>query len=150
MAYSPGDLRREIIKVIEIQLAANQPVKWMWLVNDVLKRHPLPMLPDFDFNNICRRGYVGECVREVLRDLKLDASNPASVASGGQLPLPGYKHLQQGYPVERNKQIVIVPIDLMTDAERWGRAQQYRAMSKGCLKHAEELERYQPTDRIAS
>jgi hypothetical protein len=142
MAYSPGDLRREIHRCIETLLVAGQTVKWKWLVTDVLNRHPLPLIPDLDFNVICRRLAVTDAARDVLRDLKLDADDPAKASGSGTMPLPGFQHLQVAYPVERDNELVIVPIDKMTDAERLGRALQYRAMARGCIAHAEELERY--------
>lgn len=142
MAYSPGDLRREVHRIIEVHLAAGRKVVWAWLVKDVLDRHPLPLIRDHDFNVICRRIAVGETAREVLRDLKLAADDPKKVSGPGTLP--GFEHLQQGYPVERDDEIVIVPIDQMTRAERLDRARQYRSMARGCIAHARELERYEP------
>ena len=144
MAYSPGDLRREIHRIIDNHLTAGRKIVWAWLVKDVLDRHPLPLIRDHDFNLTCRHIAVGECAREVLRDLKLAANDPAKVASTGTLP--GYEHLNRGYPLERDGEIVIVPIDQMTRAERLDRAKQYRSMARGCIAHARELERYQPPD----
>lgn len=142
MAYSPGDLRREIHRIIDDHLTAGRKIVWAWLVKDVLDRHPLPLIRDHDFNLTCRHIAVGECAREVLRDLKLAASDPAKVSGTGTLP--GYEHLNRGYPLDRDGEIVIVPIDQMTRSERLERAQQYRAMARGCIAHARELERYEP------
>jgi hypothetical protein len=148
MAYSAGDLRREIHRFINAYLDAKRPVKWAGLVTDILNQHPLPLIPDHDFNVICRRVAVGECAREVLRDLKLAADDPVKVAGAGTLP--GFEHLNRGYPVERDDEVVIVPIDQMTRAERVERARQYRKMARGCIAHARELERYEPPATAAS
>lgn len=142
MAYSSGDLRREIRAIVSGLLAADQKVNRGWLEHDVLSRHPLPPIADRDFNILCRREAVSKAVREVLRDLKLAADDPESVSGTGTLPLPGYKHLQQGYPIERDGELVIVPITLMTRAERGDRVSLYRKMAVGCQEHADELERY--------
>lgn len=141
MAYSPGDLRHEIHHIIEAHLTAGHKVIWAWLVKDVLDRHPLPLIRDHDFNLTCRHIAVGECAREVLRNLKLAADDPKKVSGSGTLP--GFKHLQQGYPIERDAEITIVPIDQMTRPERLERARQYRSMARGCIAHARELERYE-------
>ena len=144
MAYSPGDLRREVHRIIEAALTAGRRTQWAWLVTDVLNAHPLPLIPDHDFNVICRRLAVAGTVREVLHDLKLAADDPAKASGAGTMLLPGYQHLQRGYPIDRDGTIEIVPIDQMTRAERVARAKQYRKMSAGCLAHARELERYTP------
>jgi hypothetical protein len=142
MAYSSGELRREIQKIVSDLLTAEQKVNRGWLEHDVLSRHPLPLMKDRDFNIFCRRVAVSRAVREVLRDLKLAAEDPESVAGSGTLPLPGYKHLQQGYPIERDGEFVIVPITLLSRQERLQRAELYRKMALGCQEHADELERY--------
>ena len=149
MPYSPGDLRREVHGIIASHLAAGRPVRWAWLVADVLAKHPLALIPDHDFNVLCRRLATSEAVRDVLHDLKLAADDPRKVSGAGTLPLPGFQFLQQGYPVERDGEVVIVPIDEMTRAERLGRAKQYRKMAAGCIGHARELERYIPPPKTA-
>jgi hypothetical protein len=142
MAYSPSDLRREVHRIISDHLAAGHTVRWAWLIKDVLDNHPLPLVSDHDFNVLCRRIAVGETVRDVLGDLKLDAKDPAKVSGMGTLPLPGHNHLQQGYPMERDGEFVIVPVTKLTRAELKARALLYRSMAAGCIEHAEELERY--------
>lgn len=149
MAYSSGDLRREIHNIVAAHLAAGHTVRWAWLITDVLKNHPLPVIPDLDFNRLCRQLAIGDAVRDVLRTLKLNAEDPSHVSSTGMLPLPGYNHLQQGYPFERDGELVIVPIDKLTKTERRSRAAQYRAMAAGCIEHADELDRYEPSGAAA-
>ena len=72
----------------------------------------------------------------------IDRNDPASVSKSGMMLLPGFKHLQRGYPVERDGELIIVPIALMTSIERRARAEQYRKMAVGCEEHADELDRY--------
>lgn len=57
-----------------------------------------------------------------------------------QLVLKGFEHLQIAYPVVRNGEALLVPTGQCSDIELLGRAKEYRQMSKGCLKHARELE----------
>lgn len=148
MAYSPGDLRREIRDIIASRLDAGRDIIRGWLEHDVLSRHPLPpMFHGRDFDILCRKLAVSHAVLEVLRDLKLADKDPDSVSGSGTMPLPGFKHLQLGYPITRrdrkgHPQLVIVPIQNMTNVERWAKAHSYRKMASGCVEHAEELERY--------
>lgn len=148
MAYSPGDLRREIHRIVDAHLTAGRKIVWAWLVKDVLDHHPLPLIRDHDFNLTCRNIAVGECAREVLRDLKLAADDPKKVSGTGTLP--GFEHLQRAYPVERDNEVIIVPIDQMTRTERLDRARQYRRMAQGCIAHARELERYEPPATVGA
>jgi hypothetical protein len=106
-------------------------------------------MPDRDFNILCRREAVARYVREVLRDLKLAAEDEESVSRSGSLPLPGFKHLQLGYPLERDGELVLVPIARMTSVERRAKATQYRRMGDGCYEHADELDRYDDDAKAA-
>jgi hypothetical protein len=139
MAYSTGDLRREVHNLIAERLKLGYEIVRGWVEHDVLSKHPLPLIPDHDFNLMCRREQVSRAVREVLRDLEA----PELVSSGGTLPLPGFKHLQLGYPFKRaDGELIIKPIALMTAAEKFDRAHYYDQMAIGCREHAEELRRH--------
>jgi hypothetical protein len=143
MAYSTGDLRREVHSCIAALLDAGVTVVRGWVEHEVLSKHPLPAMTDLDFNIMCRREQVSRAVREVLRDLKADAEDPTSVSGSGTLLLPGFKHLQTGYPFKgRDGELVIKPLAKMTRTEKLDRANQYRRMATGCQEHAEELERH--------
>ena len=142
MPYSIRDLRTEIRDIIAATLAANQKVIKAWLITDILKQHPLGVIRDREFNVLCRYEAISRVTRDVLADMKLAADDPASVSKSGMMLLPGFKHLQRGYPIERDGELMIVPIALMTSVERRARAQQYRKMAVGCEEHADELDRY--------
>lgn len=142
MAYSPGDLRREIHSIITERLEAGFVIARGWLEHDVFGRHPLPLMADRDFNVTCRRLAVSDAVRQVLRDLKMADEDPEGVSGSGSLPLPGFKHLQLGYPLERDGKLVIVPIAKMSAREKLERADRYDRMAIGCREHAEELRRH--------
>lgn len=141
MPYSPGDLRREVHALIADRLAKGDVVVRGWLVSDILTSHALPIIPDFEFNMMCRREMVGLAVREVLRELK--AEDPEEVSGTGSLPLPGFKHLQLGYPFKLDDgQLVIKPLARMTPVEKLERADRYDRMAVGCQEHADELRQH--------
>lgn len=59
-----------------------------------------------------------------------------------QLVLNGFEFLQTVYPVIRNNRQMIVSVTNMTDDELDARARELTAMSKGCMRHADELRQY--------
>jgi len=142
MSYSPGDLRREIRDVVAADLEAGREINRGWLVHALLSKHPLGAIKDRDFNVLCRQSAVVDAVREVLRDLKFAERSPEAVSGSGQLPLPGFKHLQRGYPVDRDGDSIIKPIQVMSDEELLAKAEVYETMADGCREHADELRRY--------
>ena len=147
MAYSPRDLRQEIRTAVVVNLAAGNNIVRGWLEHDILSRHPMPTFRGQEFTTLCRKMAVSQAVREVLRQLKLADEDPEGVSGSGQLPLPGFKHLQLGYPLTRcdrkgKPELIIVPITNMTSAERLAKADRYDAMAIGCAEHADELRRY--------
>ena len=56
--------------------------------------------------------------------------------------LPGHVHLGKAYKVGRGRSASLVPIDLLTPAEREAIA--HRLSTKGNIDHATELLAYQP------
>jgi len=150
MPYRIGDLRRKVHDVVAASLAAGQRVNRGWVIHDILSRHPLMPLSDREFNLLCRRDAVGRAVRDVLATLKVQAEDPEEVAGKGTLPLPGFKHLQLGYPFKlADGSIEIVPLALMTPAQMLERAELYDRMAAGCIEHAAELRRYAASRRAA-
>lgn len=83
----------------------------------------------------------------MLRTLRLEERDPGRVS--GQGDLLGYQFLKKAYSVERNGELIIVPIQEMTIAERNERADEYVKMSEGCIGHADELRRYRPPANVA-
>lgn len=56
-----------------------------------------------------------------------------------RVTMPGYKHLQMAYQVERNGELVLVPTEQLTEAEaRWLAAEERRKAAE-CERDAEEL-----------
>ena len=59
-----------------------------------------------------------------------------------ELLLPGFKHLCKAYPMTRDDEVVIVPVDMCTDDGLKARAVQLDEMAKGCVAHATEIREY--------
>lgn len=140
MSYSRNDLRREVEGVMKADLEAGRVVIRGWVVHTILSRHELPVMPDRDFNVLCRMEHVTETVREILREWKKSDEDAEAVADAGTLP--GFRRLRLGYPLERESKLVIVPIQRMSAAELKAKTAKYRALGDGCYEHADEMERY--------
>lgn len=147
MPYSLGDLRAELRQLIEAEIDAGRSPQRAWIAHALLCKHPLTATKDREFNMLCRNKAVNEAALEVLRTLRLEEKDPARVS--GQGDLLGYEYLKKAYSVERDGELVIVPIQEMTIAERNARADEYMRMSEGCIGHADELRRYTPTANVA-
>lgn len=136
--YDPAALYTEIEDIFRHRIDAGEIVRAEWITHEILSRHPLPEFPDADFTECCRRLAISDAVRRVNRRYK---EEPEAVAQG-ELPLAGYTYLQRAYSVEREGEIVWVPIARLTSAERRAKVALYRQMAIGCQGHADELERY--------
>lgn len=66
----------------------------------------------------------------------------AKDTTADELLLPGFKHLCKAYPMTREGDVVIVPVDMCTDDELKARAAQLDEMAKGCTAHALEIREY--------
>jgi len=94
---------------------------------------------DADFYLICAREIV---VREVKNAIgKFDKPEDDTPL------MDGFENLHTAYPVHRGKEHLLVPVQLLTDAELEERAEQYEAAAAGYLKHADDIRRYIKTRR---
>jgi hypothetical protein len=50
--------------------------------------------------------------------------------------------MQRAYTVDRDRETVLVPVHLLSDAEIEGRALELESMAKGCILHARELREF--------
>jgi hypothetical protein len=103
----------------------------------VLTNHPSIEGADKDF-------YVCCTYRAVRHEFRQQVNNERakSPPDERQLTLDGFDHLQQFYQVERGDRVRTLAIDEMTDDEIDRKAQEYDAMGRACLEHADELRRY--------
>lgn len=136
-----SDLIAEVQALIEARLAAGQDTPQPWAIEAILMAHPGIEGADAPLYRLCAREHIGVTVRQVLRRLRPDTED----VPPEQLPLPGFKHLQQGYLIERNSVSTVVKTEDLTDEEIERKAAEYDQMAVGCREHAEELRRYART-----
>lgn len=135
--YSQSDLFVEVCKIIDDTVDKGQQTQASWIATSVITKHPEITGNDSDFYTLCAREHVRDTVRSALRRYKPQAGD-----SDPNLVLPGFKRLLKAYPIEREGDQVIVPIDQLSDPELDAKINELRAMGEGCFEHADELTRY--------
>lgn len=93
---------------------------------------------DADFALCCVYDTVSDRVEVYFRNVKVNESE----SSDGQMLLPGFKHLQKRYNIQRDSESVLVRIQDMTDAEIGRKESELRMMAIGLMAHADELHRF--------
>ena len=136
--FSEKELIAEVAERVESGLEEGRPVQAASLANAVISRHERIEGRDKDFYLTCAWSHVRVVVRQVLRRYK----GEPEVEPDRQIVMPGFKRLQRGYLLERDKESVLVRIDQLTHAELDEKAEEYERMGEGCRLHALELRRY--------
>jgi hypothetical protein len=90
------------------------------------------------FYTLCAKEHVYRVVKKVV-DRYDDYSESVD---NQQLNLDGFDHLRKAYTVKREKERVLVPIELMTDIEILHRADEFDALADGLKTHARELRQF--------
>lgn len=129
-------LAAEIRKFVQDRLDAGIILHAEWVTLAVIEAREAPTGDDADFFLLCAREHIYEIVKKVIGKYtpkpQLDKTDP----------LPGFEHLQRGYPVVRDGVKMLVPTDLCTEDELLARADEYDAMAAGCIAHAQEIRSY--------
>ena len=112
-------------------------VRKLWLADQIIARHDIAR--DKEFYMRCAHESIGDAIRRALADLR---DSPEERDAREQLLMPGYQRLQISYPLERDGETAIVPIDQCSNAELKDKAALYRKLGRGCDLHAEEIDRY--------
>jgi len=139
MKYTIPDLDNEITKKAEWLILNNgKTLHKGWLVNSVMADHDDIQGDDAEFARCLSIAHVTKRVEHYFRKAKADERNPADP----QMVLPGYTVLQRMYIIERDDELVGVPVGDATNDELRGKEKQMRAMGDGLYKHADEIQRY--------
>lgn len=132
----------EVQWCLEQCLARGEPVRAEWLAQQVLARHPNHEGEDAGWYT--RRAY--EALRAAVRIVTQRYAPKSAMSDEDRaLVLPGFKHLQTAYLVNRGGTQHVVPLGQMTTGELEGKEQELRRMGAGCFEHADELARRRET-----
>lgn len=134
----------EVRKIIADKISRQEVVIIDWLTHEIVSGKAGIEGPDADFYRVCAFTHVKDVVKRCVG--KYD-SKPES---DRQLVLSGFEYLQVAYTVVRNGDVVLVPVDMLTDDEIEGRAQVFEEMAKGCKAHAMELRKFKRSRRAAA
>lgn len=133
---SETSIYSDVRKFIADKVANGEIVVVEWLTHEIVSSKSDIEGADTEFYRVCAYTHVKDVVKRCVG--KYDAKP----VSDQQLTLDGFEHLQVAYTVERNAQIVLVPVNQLTDAEIEARAQEYERMAISCRAHARELRSY--------
>jgi len=133
---SVTEVTREIRRIVTDKVDAGATIRVEWLTTEIIAQKDAIEGDDVDFYLACGVDFVKRVVKKVIGEYD------PQVATNEQLVMDGFTQLQKAYTVRRNDEIMLVPIHDVTDAELELRAQEYDAMAKGCIKHAQEIRVY--------
>jgi hypothetical protein len=134
----------EVRKIISDKIADGKVVVVDWLTHEIIGSKAAIEGADIEFYRVCAFTHVKDVVKRCV------GKYGAKPETDAQLVLSGFEHLQIAYSVMRNGDIVLVPVDQLTDDEIDARAFEYDQMAKGCRDHARELRSYKRARRSAA
>ncbi len=129
-------IRTEIRAVIDEKISAGVAIRADWVAVGILGTKDKIEGDDAEFYRVCAYNEIRRIAKEVIGKWKATDETPA------QLVLPGFTHLCKAYPMERDGEVVLVPVDQCSVAELLARAEQLDDMAVGCRAHASEIRAY--------
>lgn len=129
-------IRTEIRAIIDEKISAGIAIRADWVAVGVLGTKDKIEGDDAEFYRVCAYNEIRRIAKEVIGKFKATDETPA------QLVLPGFTHLCKAYPMDRDGEVVLVPVDQCTTAELLTRAAQLHDMAVGCVAHADEIRAY--------
>jgi hypothetical protein len=134
------DHEKEVIAFIAgcvmAKIASGQIVDRKWLTLEVLANYDSIDGEHADHYRAMARRFIDGTARRVIG--KLESANPGQ----SEFTMEGYDHLQMAYPLKRDGELKLVPVEQASDEELEGRAKEYESMAEGALAHAAEIRRY--------
>lgn len=131
-----SSINAEIHKTIDGKIDAGAVVQVHWIAQEVLAKHDSIQGDDADWYRVCTFKEVCRIAKAAIGKYKADDTTEQ------QMLFPGFKHLCRAYPIERDGDQVLVPIEQCTDAELQARADELDKMAKGCRDHAREIRQF--------
>lgn len=138
--YKLSDLVNEIRSITDRSIRNGETLHPDWVTQEIMANHCGVDGDDADFHLCVSRETVRDQVRRQINRYK---NTPESAANPDkQLVLEGFSYVQRAYLVDVKGTQVAIPIERMTSAMRKAKIDELRAMGRGCMRHADELERY--------
>lgn len=135
---SKSDVTREIRNMVQDRIASGLIIRVDWFTTEILSLKDGIEGDDADFYIACGVDFIKDTVKRCIGDYKPKAEG----APDAQIIMDGFDHLQKAYTTIRDAEQVLVPVDMLTDAEIESRALELESMARGCIAHAKELRGY--------
>lgn len=126
----------EVHKLVDEKFSAGVLVQTHWIAQEILANHADIEGPDAEWYRVCTFKEVCRIAKSAIGKFKAEGS------TSEQLLLPGFRHLCKAYPLTRDGDLVLVPVDQCSDRELLDRAEELEKMAKGCVDHAAEIRGY--------
>lgn len=133
---SDTSITEEIHALIDEKIATGVAVRADWVAAGILEMKNRISGEDEPFYRVCAYRDIVRIAKRVIGKFETTDTTPE------QLVLPGFKHLCKAYPMNRDGDVVLVPVDRCDVAELLARADQLDDMAAGCRAHANEIRTY--------
>lgn len=130
------NITAEVHKLVDEKFAAGVLVQTHWIAQEILASHDDIDGEDAAWYRVCTFKEVCRIAKSAIGKFR------AEDITSEQLLLPGFKHLCKAYPLTREGELVLVPVDQCSDGELLARADELDKMAKGCVDHAAEIREY--------
>lgn len=138
------EIRSEMHKIVQSRIEAGLATSLHQIVHGVMDARPALNGGDAAFYRVHTYADLARIAKRVI------GKYAANDSTASELLLPGFTHLCKAYPMMRDGEPVIVPVDQCTDDELAGRAAQLDEMALGCTAHAKEIRGYLKARATAS
>jgi hypothetical protein len=130
------DLTKLIVDLINAALERGEIARRDLIVDRILAEHSEVYGDDAPFYiELAKTAIEGKISKHIGKF----AQDPREYV---QLVLPGFDYMTKAYPVEREGEHMIVPVDQCTDVELLARAMEFDQMAAGLKLHAREIREY--------
>lgn len=143
---STTDVNREIRRIVGERVDAGIVVRVEWLTQEILSMKSDIEGGDADFYLACGVRYIHDAVKNCIGAYK----PKPNAAPNAQIVMDGFDYMQRAYSILRDDEIVLVPVNQLSDEEIHVRADELEAMARGCVAHAKELRNYRSIRRVTS
>jgi hypothetical protein len=130
------NITAEVHKLIDEKVASGAIVYRDWIAQEILASHDDIDGEDAAWYRVCTFKEICRIAKSAIGKYKADD------VTSDQLLFPGFTHLCKAYPLNREGELVLVPVNQCSDDELLKRADELDKMAKGCVSHAAELREY--------
>lgn len=133
------DLEKEVKVLIQKRIDKGRVAPATWITQEVVNQHGILSGDDPEWFRYCAFAHIRSVVRRCVQHYR---GSPTLETDQQLLLGDEFKRIQKAYLVERKKEQIVVPVNLLSSGEIEGKINELRKMGEGCFEHADELTRY--------